>query len=256
MPARGRACLRPGLKYGMPIILAIETSSELASCALLRGETVISRVSSGVRTHSQSILPMIQELLAEAGIALKDCDAIAFGSGPGSFTGVRTACGIAQGLAFGGNLPVVPVVTLDAMALACRQRHGATDVLAVLDARMGEVYWAQYRFEADAGAIAEPVAVLVPALSAPDGVRPQGAPAACGNGLSAYAEAFPAGGHADVMPHAEQVAQLASIAFAAGKTVTAAEAQPLYLRNKIAYTQAERRDMAIAAVAKAAEGVA
>ncbi len=231
----------------MPIILAIETSSELASVALLRGETVISRVSSGVRTHSQSVLPMIQELLAEAAIALKDCDAIAFGSGPGSFTGVRTACGIAQGLAFGGDLPVVPVVTLDAMALACHQRHGAGDVLAVLDARMGEVYWAQYRFAGGAA----PQAVLPPALSAPEGVQPQGAPVACGNGLSAYAEAFAGGGFAEVMPHAEQVAQLAAIAFAAGATVTAAEAQPLYLRNKIAYTQAERRDMA---AAKAAEG--
>ncbi|NVD75021.1 tRNA (adenosine(37)-N6)-threonylcarbamoyltransferase complex dimerization subunit type 1 TsaB [Duganella sp. BJB1802] len=231
----------------MPIILAIETSSELASVALLRGGSVISRVSSGVRTHSQSVLPMIQELLAEAGIALKDCDAIAFGSGPGSFTGVRTACGIAQGLAFGGNLPVVPVVTLDAMALACHQRHGAAEVLAVLDARMGEVYWAQYRF-ADGAA---PVPVLPPALSAPEAVRPQGAPVACGNGLSAYAEAFAGGGFAEVMPHAEQVAQLAAIALAAGRTVTAAEAQPLYLRNKIAYTQAERRDMA---AAKAAEG--
>lgn len=235
----------------MPIILAIETSSELASVALLRGESVISRVSSGVRTHSQSVLPMIQELLAEAGIALKDCDAIAFGSGPGSFTGVRTACGIAQGLAFGGNLPVVPVVTLDAMALACHQRHSAAEVLAVLDARMGEVYWAQYRFEDGAA----PVPVLPPALSAPEAVQPQGAPVACGNGLSAYAEAFAGGGLAgmmsEVMPHAEQVAQLAAIALAAGQTVTAAEAQPLYLRNKIAYTQAERRDMA---AAKAAEG--
>jgi tRNA threonylcarbamoyladenosine biosynthesis protein TsaB len=233
----------------MPIILAIETSSELASCALLRGETVISRVSSGVRTHSQSVLPMIQELLAEAGIALKDCDAIAFGSGPGSFTGVRTACGIAQGLAFGANLPVVPVVTLDAMALACHRQHDAAEVLAVLDARMGEVYWAQYRFEAGTAA---PLAVLPPALSAPQGVQPQGSPVACGNGLSAYAEAFAAGGHADVMPHAEQVAQLAAIAFAEGKTVMAAEAQPLYLRNKIAYTQAERRDMAAATATAAA----
>ncbi|OEZ60640.1 tRNA threonylcarbamoyladenosine biosynthesis protein TsaB [Duganella sp. HH105] len=214
---------------------------------MLRGEAVISRVSSGVRTHSQSVLPMIQELLAEAGIALKDCDAVAFGSGPGSFTGVRTACGIAQGLAFGGNLPVVPVVTLDAMALACHQQHGAGEVLAVLDARMGEVYWAQYRF-ADGAA---PLAVLSPALSAPEAVQPQGAPVACGNGLSAYAAAFAGGGHAEVMPHAEQVAQLAALAFAAGRTVTAAEAQPLYLRNKIAYTQAERRDMA---AAKAAEG--
>ena len=97
----------------------------------------------------ESVLPMIQELLAEAGITLKDCDAIAFGAGPGSFTGVRTACGISQGLAFGANLPVVPVVTLDAMALACRQQHGAERVLTVLDARMDEVYWAQYEFDAD-----------------------------------------------------------------------------------------------------------
>jgi len=223
----------------MPIILAIETSSETASVALLRGDAVLSRVSSGVRTHSQSILPMIQELLAEAGIALAECDAVAFGSGPGSFTGVRTACGVAQGLAFGGKLPAVPVVTLDAMALACHQQHGAAEVLVVLDARMGEVYWAQYRF--DHGAL---VAVLPATLSAPAEVQPQGTPVMCGNGLSAYADAFPAGGFAEVMPHAVQVAQLAAIAFAAGRTVTAADAQPLYLRNKVAYTQAERRDMA------------
>jgi len=238
----------------MPIILAIETSSELASCALLRAGAVLARSSSGVRTHSQSVLPMIQELLAEAGIALKDCDAIAFGSGPGSFTGVRTACGIAQGLAFGADLPVVPVVTLDAMALACHQQTGAADVLTVLDARMGEVYWAQYRFDSVA-----PRAVLAPALSAPEAVAPQGAVTACGNGFMAYAEAlagkdFAAGAHAAVMPHATQIAQLAAIAFAAGATVSAADAQPLYLRNKIAYTQAERRDMAnAAAAAKAAE---
>ncbi len=257
MAGRGRACQRAGLKYGMPIILAIETSSELASCALLRDGTVLARSSSGVRTHSQSVLPMIQELLAEAGIALKDCDAIAFGSGPGSFTGVRTACGIAQGLAFGASLPVVPVVTLDAMALACRQQTGAADVLAVLDARMGEVYWAQYQF--DGAADAAPRAVLAPALSAPQAVAPQGAVTACGNGFAAYALAlagkdFAAGAHAAVMPHAAQIAQLAAIAYAAGATVSAADAQPLYLRNKIAYTQAERREMATAAAAKAEAG--
>ncbi len=114
-------------------------------------------------------------------------------------------------------------------------------LLPLLDARMSEVYWAQYRFENGA-----PVAVLPPVLSAPAEVQPQGAPVMCGNGLSAYAEAFPAGGFAEVMPHAQQIAQLAAIAFAAGHTVTAAEAQPLYLRNKVAYTQAERRDMAAA----------
>jgi tRNA threonylcarbamoyladenosine biosynthesis protein TsaB len=241
-----------GLKYGMSTILAIETSSELASCALLRGGVVTERAASGVRTHSQSILPMVQQLLAETGIALKDCDAIAFGSGPGSFTGVRTACGIAQGLAFGAGLPVVPVVTLDAMALACRQQFGAAEVLAVLDARMGEVYWAQYRFDADA---VTPAVVLAPALAAPELVQPQGQPAACGNGFAAYGEALAAlpcaaGAHQQVMPHAAQIAQLAAVAFAAGRTVPAAEAQPLYLRNKIAFTSAERREMQAAKLAK------
>ncbi|MBC7453590.1 MAG: tRNA (adenosine(37)-N6)-threonylcarbamoyltransferase complex dimerization subunit type 1 TsaB [Massilia sp.] len=235
----------------MPIILAIETSSELASCALLSGATLLARASSGVRTHSQAILPMVQDLLAEAGIGLRDCDAIAFGAGPGSFTGVRTACGIAQGLAFGAGLPVVPVVTLAAMALACHQHTGATEVLAVLDARMGEVYWAQYRY---AGLWQE---VVAPTLCVPSEVMPMvsmpsmpsmilHAPlAACGNGFSAYPQAFSGGDFGatalmQVMPHASQVAQLALIELAAGRGVAPALAQPLYLRNKIAFTSAER----------------
>lgn len=224
----------------MSTILAIETSSELASCALLRGGRVISRISNGVRTHSASLLPMVQELLADAGIALAACDAVAFGAGPGSFTGVRTACGIAQGLGFGANRPVVGVVTLEAMALAAHEKHGAQDVLAVLDARMNEVYWAQYRFDDGQLAI-----VLPPALSAPADVVPQDAPFACGNGLTAYAEAFAAsafaaGTDAAILPHAEQIARLGAAGLAAGRGVTAAEAQPLYLRNKVAYTKAER----------------
>jgi tRNA threonylcarbamoyladenosine biosynthesis protein TsaB len=223
----------------MSIILAIETSSEMASCALLAGDAVLSRESSGVRTHSQSILPMVQELLAEAGITLAQCDAIAFGAGPGSFTGVRTACGIAQGLAYGAGLPVLPLVTLDAMALACRQQTGATEVLAVLDARMGEVYWAQYR---GADLIAGP-ALCAPADLAP--LPAEGPLTACGNGFSAYPDAFAGlpyaqGALVAIMPHARQVAQLAVAALAAGGAVPAAQAQPLYLRNKIAYTSAER----------------
>lgn len=218
----------------------------MASCALLRGGEVIFRESSGVRTHSQSVLPMVQELLDEAGIVLRDCDAIAYGAGPGSFTGVRTACGISQGLGFGAGLPLVPVVTLDAMALACRHAHGADAVLAVLDARMNEVYWAQYRFDGDT-----PVATLVPALSAPADVAPA-APAAplsaCGNGFSAYAEPFAgkpfaAGADAAIMPHAVQIARLGARLFEQGHAVPAAQAQPLYLRNKVAYTKEERAEM-------------
>jgi len=212
----------------------------MASCALLQGDAMLSRESSGVRTHSQSILPMVQELLAEAGLTLSQCDAIAFGSGPGSFTGVRTACGIAQGLAYGAGLPVLPLVTLDAMALACRQASGALDILAVLDARMGEVYWAQYH-----GA----ELVAGPTLCAPADVAPvaAGGPlTACGNGLAAYPDAFAgrhfaAGALPGIMPHACQIAQLAVPAFEAGAAIPAAQAQPLYLRNKIAYTSAERQ---------------
>jgi tRNA threonylcarbamoyladenosine biosynthesis protein TsaB len=226
----------------MPIILAIETSSELASCALLHGSTVIARESSGVRTHSQSVLPMVQELLAEAGVLLADCDAVAFGAGPGSFTGVRTACGVAQGLAFGAGLPVAPLVTLEAMAQACRERSGAGEVLAVLDARMGEVYWAQYHFDNGWQV------VLEPALSSPYAVAPLPSPGlvACGNGFAAYPDAFAAkpfadGALADVMPHARELALLAASVVAAGRTVPADQAQPLYLRNKVAYTSAERQ---------------
>lgn len=236
--------MRAGLKYGMPIILAIETSSELASCALLDGERVAWRESSGVRTHSQSVLPMVQELLAEGGIKLSDCDAIAFGAGPGSFTGVRTACGVAQGLAFGARLPVLPLVTLEAMAQACRARTGAAEVLAVLDARMGEVYWAQYRYDNGWQVVAEP------ALCAPGAVEPVPVDglAACGNGFAAYPDAFAGrafaqGALSDIMPHARELAVLAAAAFAQGKAVDAAHAQPLYLRNKVAYTFAERQAM-------------
>jgi tRNA threonylcarbamoyladenosine biosynthesis protein TsaB len=226
----------------MSIILAIETSSELASCALSTGESIIARESAGVRTHSQSVLPMVQELLMQAGVRLADCDAIAFGAGPGSFTGVRTACGVAQGLAFGADLPVVPLVTLEAMAQACHARTGATEVLAVLDARMGEVYWAQYRY-ADGWLV-----LCEPSLSAPDAVAPLAVEglAACGNGFSAYPEAFAhkpfaQGALADIVPHARELARLGACAFAAGKGVPAAQAQPLYLRNKVAYTSAERQ---------------
>ena len=227
----------------MSIILAIETSSELASCALLSGETLLARASSGVRTHSQSILPMVQELLAEAGLTLKQCDAIAFGAGPGSFTGVRTACGIAQGLAFGAGLPVVALVTLEAMALACHRQTGATEILAVLDARMGEVYWAQYRVDGGLTVVAPP-ALCAPGEVAPVAVdRPL---AACGNGFAAYPDAF--AGHAfaqgalgGIMPHAGEVARLGAVALAAGHGLPAAQAQPFYLRNKVAYTSAERQ---------------
>jgi tRNA threonylcarbamoyladenosine biosynthesis protein TsaB len=224
----------------MSTILAIETSSELASAALLHNDQVIAREAGGVQTHSHSILPMVQQLLLEAGISLAQCDAVAFGAGPGSFTGVRTACAVAQGLAFGAGLPVVAVGTLMAMAEACRELSGASDVLALLDARMEEVYWAQYRFDGEWHARVEP------RLSPVSAIAPAGQPVACGNALTAYAAAFEALPPFSermplVMPHARQIARLGQSAYAQGKSVAARDAQPVYLRNKVALTTAERQ---------------
>ena len=122
----------------------------MASVAILGKNGLIWRELSGVQTHSQGILPAIQELLSEAGLSLGQCEAIAFGCGPGAFTGVRTACGIVQGLAFGADLPILPVISLLAMAEAARQdgveapaeARPVADFVCILDARMSEVYWA------------------------------------------------------------------------------------------------------------------
>jgi tRNA threonylcarbamoyladenosine biosynthesis protein TsaB len=223
----------------MTTIIAIETSTELASAALLHNDQVIARQASGAQTHSQSVLPMVQNLLLEAGLSLVQCDAVAFGAGPGSFTGVRTACGIAQGLAFGADLPVVAVGTLLAMAEACREQFGAANVLALLDARMEEVYWAQYRFDGEWRTVVDPTLSPVTRIESAE-------PAImCGNALAAYEAAFlrfPASveRRPSVMPHARQIARLGQISCVQGKFVPARDAQPVYLRNKVALTTVER----------------
>ena len=226
----------------LPTIAAIETSTELASVALLCGDRVTSRESSGAQTHSMTVLALLQELLREQDLALGQCDALAFGSGPGSFTGVRTACGLAQGLAFGANLPVVPVVTLLAMADAARNQGAGDNILAVLDAHMGEVYWAQYRFDEQWHV------VRAPCLSAPEQVMAEDASCVAGNGLAVYADRFtgllPIPRWPELMPHASQMARLGRQFVLEGQGVHAREAQPLYLRNKVALTTAERTERA------------
>lgn len=229
----------------MTILLSIETSSECASVALIKGDDLFSRESSGVITHSEKILPMVQSVCEQAHIHLSDCDAIAFGAGPGSFTGVRTACGVAQGLAYGLQLPVVPVCSLLAIAQACLEKDNATNVLVMIDARMGEVYWAQYTYQDGAWQV-----LIAPTLSAPNMVAPQYVDGltVCGNGLSTYIDLF--AGHAllsnglkrldDAIPHASAVARIAAPMYAAGQSVLAHQAQPIYLRNNIAKTTAER----------------
>ena len=223
----------------MSTILAIESSSETASVAVRLDDRLVTRQVDGVQSHSQSLLPMVQAVLADAGITLQQCDAIAFGAGPGSFTGVRTACGVAQGLAFGSGLPVLQVDTLAAAAQACHEASGAADVLAVLDARMGEVYWAQYRFDGECSVVS------APRLSVPASVVPVGQVVLCGNGIDVHAAAFTGSAfvgsaRADLMPHAAQIALLGQRMFALGLAVAAREAQPVYLRNQVAMTTLER----------------
>lgn len=223
----------------MITILGIETSSESASVALLAGDAVFQRESAGVASHSQNVLPMVQAVLAEAGVPLSACAAIGYGAGPGSFTGVRTACGVAQGLGFGAGLPLVPVVTLEAMAQACDVADGG-EVLALLDARMGELYAARYRRAGDGWET-----VAEPALAAPAALVAAPVDVVCGNGLAAYPEplaevAAAAQQTRALLPHAREVAAIARRRLAAGGAIPAAAAQPLYLRNKVAQTVAER----------------
>ena len=228
----------------MSTILSIETSSETASVALLVGQNCFFRQTDGVMNHSQSILPMVQQVLKEAEIGLKECDAIAFGCGPGSFTGVRTACGVTQGLAFGADLPVIPIVTLSALAESARRSEGAMNVLTAIDARMGEVYWAHYYFD---DVTSEWTTLIAPSLSAPADVQPARLDDLnlIGNGFVAYGNQFRFSTNLlaatkPVLPNAEMVGRLAQVEFAAGRSYGAAEAQPLYLRNKIALTSVER----------------
>lgn len=224
-------------------ILALDTSTEYLSLALwLDGRVFVRDIHAG-QSHSQQILPMLRELLDEAGVTLKQLNGIAFGAGPGSFTGLRIACGVAQGLAFGANLPVVAVSTLQALA----KQSGATKVIACLDARMGEIYHAAYIKNSDAW----------DEVSAPSLFKPEDAPIldggdwiGVGTGWLAYPEALqakyaaqltqmPAPDHGS-HPTALAIAELALPIFTAGKAKPAHEAAPVYIRNKVALKMSER----------------
>lgn len=230
----------------MTRILAIETSTELATAAILTDSGIFVRELSGVQTHSQGILPAIQALLVEAGIRLQDCDAIAFGCGPGAFTGIRTACGIVQGLAYGADLPVVPVMSLLAMAEAAREQVAANEFVCILDARMNEVYWAQYRF-GDAGWVAVSAPALTGLVSALAAITLENPQLVLGNGLVLPEPEQARYPSLLCMPHAKQVGILGRLDFAAGLGLPADQAQPLYLRNKIALTTAEREQVKLQA---------
>jgi tRNA threonylcarbamoyladenosine biosynthesis protein TsaB len=222
-------------------LLALDTSTEYCSAALLCGEELTHRDAHAIQRHSALILPMIEDLLACAGLGPTQLDGIAFGAGPGSFTGLRIACGVAQGLAFGAGLPVVPVGTLVALA----QESGADKAIACLDARMGEVYYAAYRREhgrwLEVAAPGVGPAQLAPAVEG-------GGWTGCGSGFAVYAQAL-AGRYdgqldrvaAGLHPHARSIAGLAFPVLAAGGGLPADQAAPMYVRDKVALKMHEQR---------------
>jgi len=219
-------------------ILAIETSSAACSAALgLEGE-VLERYVLAPRQHAALILPMIESVLAEADIGVQQLDAIAFGRGPGAFTGVRIAASITQGIAFAAGLPVLPVSTLAALALAAMRETGEAQAVAALDARRDEVYWGCYRRSGETLALQGSEVVCPPATA------PQPEPGrwvAAGSGWLAYPEALMQRcGDAvirvlpDLEPRAGDVARLGLHDFLQGRALAADAAVPVYLRDNVA----------------------
>lgn len=223
-------------------LLAFDTSTQWLSVACGEGDVWATRAEMAGQAHSERLLPLLDAVLAQAGWSLADLDAIAFGAGPGSFTGVRIACGVAQGLGLGAGRPLVAVPTLEALAQAAWRIHGATRVFACLDARMREVYVAGYERAGDRWQTRLAPAVLAPAAV----VLPEDGPwFAAGDGFLAYpalASALPwSASDATIVPDARDIAALALPRLAAGEAVDAAHALPLYVRHRIALTTAERQ---------------
>jgi tRNA threonylcarbamoyladenosine biosynthesis protein TsaB len=221
-------------------LLALETSSRRLSVALWLDGRLVERGGDYPNAGSEYVLPWVSELLSEAGISLGNLDGIAFGAGPGGFVGLRLACGIAQGLAFGLDLPVVGVSTLESLAVAA----GANRMLACTDARMNEVYSAAYEMHEGI-----PEEVLAPGVYSPElvPVPPGSGWLGVGDGFAAYGDRLRArlGSGLSVVdaerwPTAAAVAALAAPRLARGEGIDASLATPMYVRHKVALTTAER----------------
>lgn len=224
-------------------ILALDTSTENGSCALWLAGDCHERSCPAGSAHSATLLPLIDDLLAESGLRLAQLDGIAFAAGPGAFTGLRMACAVAQGLALGADLPLLAVGSLDALALAAYRVQPAQRILTLLDARMGELYQGLFAFDAGQPCQSGGLHLLKPeAFELPIGTDCLLA----GNALRAYpalSERALAAGFTllpEVMPGAATVAALAAPRFAAGESLAPEDAAPLYIRDKVAQTVAER----------------
>jgi tRNA threonylcarbamoyladenosine biosynthesis protein TsaB len=230
-------------------LLAFDTSTDVMSIAVQRGagtpqstrqHQTWQHTAAGGAQASTTLIPAIQQLMQQAGLNFSDLDAIAFGRGPGSFTGLRTACSVAQGLAFGAGVPVLPVDSLLAVAEEARYQQGSAAqfrVLAVLDARMDEVYAAYYEFNSELFIQNAGYSLIVPEkLMLEDGW------AMAGNAFAAYGDRLPGGTatRIDALPTASAMLRLAPALMAAGHAVPADQALPTYIRDKVAKTTQER----------------
>jgi tRNA threonylcarbamoyladenosine biosynthesis protein TsaB len=222
-------------------LLAFETSTEACSVALWLDGAVHERFELAPRRHAELALPWAEQLLAQAGVAKTRLDAIAIGRGPGAFTGVRLGVAIAQGIALALDRPVVPVSTLAALALPAAGER----ILAAIDARMGEVYFAAFQREGDGLRLLRPEAVAKPdAVVLPEGDGWRGV----GTGFAAVDGALQlrlgsrlASVDAGALPHAADVARLAAVAFARGEAIAPERLEPAYLRDNVALTLAEQQ---------------
>ena len=226
----------------MTTLLAFDTSTERMAIALLHGGRVSAHEAAGGAQASAALIPAIRALLEGAGVQARTLDAIAVGRGPGAFTGLRTACAVAQGYAFGLGKPVLLLDTLMAVAEGARQRHAADDVWVAMDARMDEIYAAHYRHAGARWQVrAAPALYAVEALNRrwqDDAPR-----AVAGSALQAFGPRLECGRALrlpEALPRADALASLALAAWQDGAGVDAAEALPLYLRDKVAFTTAER----------------
>ena len=225
--------------------LAFDTATEHLSIALQVGDRTWSHEAAGGALASSTLIPGVMDLLAQAGIGLRELDAIAFGRGPGAFTGLRTACSVAQGLAFGVDKPVLPIDTLLAVAEDARRLSGGgalDDVWVTMDARMDEIYAAHAVFEAGAWRLA-----TAPWLCTPQQLNERwrvAAPrAVAGTALALFGDRLACGAALrlpQALPRARAMLPLAAALWAQGGAVDAAQALPLYLRDKVAQTMAER----------------
>ncbi len=226
-------------------LLAVETATEACSAALSINGVIIERFELAPKHHTRLILPMIDDLMNEAGLSVKQLDALAFGCGPGSFTGIRIATGVIHGIALGADLPVVCVSTLATMAQDLFDRSDSKLAFSAIDARMEEIFWAVY--QRDNLGFAELIGeeAVIPAESVSCSV--QGLGVGIGSAWGVYADTLTSRlkqvdyYEAEVLPRAALIAKLGVHKFEQGLAVAVEQAMPVYLRDKVAKTEAERR---------------